>query len=86
MHPFTSPQIQGQRKYLMFHVSGQTYKFKALPFDLVMATLEFTKVVTEMKVMADSKGIRIHHYLDDWLLRAPCQETCLQHTESLLAR
>ena len=35
--------------------------------------------------MAQARGIRIHQYLDDWLLRAPCQETCLQHTRTLLA-
>ena len=35
--------------------------------------------------MAQARGIRIHQYLDDWLLRAPCPETCLQHTQTLLA-
>ena len=35
--------------------------------------------------MAQAKGIRNHQYLDDWLLRAPCQATCLQHTRTLLA-
>ena len=34
---------------------------------------------------AQARGIRIHQYLDDWLLRAPCQATCLQHTRTLLA-
>ena len=32
-----------------------------------------------------SQDIRIHQYLDDWLVRAPCRETCLQHTQILLA-
>ena len=35
--------------------------------------------------MAQAKGIRIHQYLDDWLLRVPSPETCLQHTQTLLA-
>ena len=35
--------------------------------------------------MAQAKGIRIHQYLDDWLLRAHSRETCLQHTQTLLA-
>ena len=35
--------------------------------------------------MAQSKGINIHQYLDNWLVRAPCQEICLQHTQTLLA-
>ena len=36
--------------------------------------------------MAQARGIRIHQYLEDWLLRAPCQATCLQHTRTLLAK
>ena len=35
--------------------------------------------------MAKARGIRIHQYLNDWWLRALCQETCLQHTQILLA-
>ena len=66
--------------------SQQTYQFTALHFGLATAPLEFTKVVKEMKLMAQTRGIRIHQYLDDWLLRAPCQETCRQHTQTLLAR
>ena len=74
---FHIPINQRSRKYLRFHLHGQTYQFTALP-------LEFTKVVKEVKLMAQAQGIRIHQYLDDWLLRAPCPETCLQHTQTLL--
>ena len=42
-------------------------------------------MVKEVKLIAQARGIRIHQYLDDWLLRAPCPETCLQHTQTLLA-
>ena len=35
--------------------------------------------------MAQARGIRIHQYLDDWLVRAPDQGTCLLHTQTLLA-
>ena len=35
--------------------------------------------------MAQSRGIRIHQYLDDWLIRAPTKESCHQGTQSLLA-
>ena len=45
---------------------------------------EFTKVVKEIKLIAQTKGIRMHQYLDDWVLRAPCPETCLRHTQTLL--
>ena len=34
--------------------------------------------------MATHKGIRIHQYLDDWLVRARSHQTCLQHTQTLV--
>ena len=82
---FQVPISQKSRKYLRFFLNNQTFQFTALPFGLATAPLEFTKVVKEVKLMAQAKGIRIHQYLDDWLLRAPCPETCLQHTQTLLA-
>ena len=33
--------------------------------------------------MAIQKGIRIHQYLDNWLVRAKSHQACLQHTEDL---
>ena len=71
-------------KYQRFHLNKVNYQFKALPFGLAMAPLEFTKVVKEVKLMAQARGIRIHQYLDNWLLRARCLATCLQHTRTLL--
>ena len=34
--------------------------------------------------MAIHKGIRIHQYLDDWLVRAGSYQICLQHTQELV--
>ena len=82
---FHIPIAQRSRKYLRFFLFNQTFQFTALPFGLATAPLEFTKVVKEVKLMAQAKGIRIHQYLDDWLLRAPSPEICLQHTQTLLA-
>ena len=81
---FYIPISHRSRKYLRFHIKGQTFQFTALPFGLSTAPLEFTKVVKEVKLMAQSQGIRIYQYLDDWLLRAPCREICLRHTQTLL--
>ena len=63
---------QRSQKYLRFFLYNQTFQFTALPFGLAMAPLEFTKVVKEVKLMAQSRGIQIHQYLDNRLLRAPC--------------
>ena len=34
--------------------------------------------------MAIHKGIRIHQYLDDWLVRARSHQICFQHTQDLV--
>ena len=73
------------RKFLRFHFQNQSYQFRALPFGLSTAPMEFTAVAKEVKLMAQSQGIRIHQYLDDWLIRAPTKESCHQGTQSLLA-
>ena len=35
--------------------------------------------------MVLQRGIRIHQYLDDWLVKATSHQTCLQHTQTLVA-
>ena len=35
--------------------------------------------------MAQNKGLIFHQYLEDWLLRATSHQTCLYHTQSLVA-
>ena len=72
------------RKYMHFLVQGRSYQFKALPFGLSTAPMEFTVVVKEVKLMALQRSIRIHQYLDDWLVRATSHQTCLQHTQTLV--
>ena len=69
---------------MCFHIQGQSYQFKALPFGLSTAPMEFTVVAKEVKLMALRQGIRIHQYLDDWLVRASTLHTCLQHTQTLV--
>ena len=81
---FHIPIQEQSRKYHRFHGQGQTYQFKALPFSLSTAPWEFTVVAKEVKLMAAHKGIRIHQYLDDWLVRAKYHRVCLQHTQDLV--
>ena len=79
---FHIPIQEQSRKCLRFQ--GQTYQFKALPFGLSRAPWEFTVAAKEVKLMAIHKGIRIHQYLDDWLVRARSHQVCLQHTQDLM--
>ena len=82
---FHIPIHPRSRKYMGFFLNKRAYQFTALPFGLAAAPLEFTKVVKEVKLMAQNRGIRIHQYLDDWLLRAPSREIGLCHTQVLLS-
>ena len=72
------------RKYMRFHIQGRSYQFKALPFGLSTAPMEFTVMAKEVKLMALQRGIRIYQYLDEWLVRARSHHTCLQHTQTLV--
>ena len=81
---FHIPIQEQSRKYLRFHIQGRTYQFKALPFGLSTAPMEFTVIAKEVKLMAAHQGIRIHQYLDDWLVRARSKQGCLHHTQILV--
>ena len=81
---FHIPIHSQSRKYMRFHLQGRSYQFKALPFGFSTAPMEFTVVTKEVKFMALQRGIRIHQYLDDWLVEASSHETCLQHTQTLV--
>ena len=81
---FHIPIHSQSRKYMRFHLQGRSYQSKALPFGLSTAPMEFTVVAKEVKLMALQRGIRIHQYLDDWLVRASSHDTCLQQTQTLM--
>ena len=69
------------RKYLRFAHRSQIYLFTSLPFGQAPAPQVFTMIVKEVKLMALSRGIRIHHYLDDWLIRAQSPEESVHNTK-----
>ena len=60
------------------------FQFRALPFGVATAPLEFTRIVKEVKLVAQARNLRIHQYLDDWLLWSPTKEQCLKDSENLV--
>ena len=82
---FHIPIHQKSQKLLRFHVGGRSFQFRALPFGIATAPLEFTQIAREVKLMLQNRGIRIHQYLDDWLLRAPTQQICMEQSKQLVA-
>ena len=47
--------------------------------------MESTTVVKEIDVIAQNKDIKMHQYLDDWLVTATPHQPCLQHSQTLVA-
>ena len=58
------------KKNLRFCHRSQVFQFTSLPFGLATAPQVFTMIVKEVKLMALSRGLRLHQYLDDWLIRS----------------
>ena len=82
---FHIPINRQSRKYLRFYVQGQSYQFKVLLFGLSTASMKFTVVVKEVRLLAQNKGIRIHQYLEDWWVRDTSHQACLKHIQILVA-
>ena len=68
----------------VFHVDKRTYQFKALHFGLATAPLEFMRIVKEVKLVLQSRGVQVHQYLDNWLLRANTRHQCQPQTKELI--
>ena len=78
------PIHPNSRKYLRFCYKSQVFQFTSLPFGLATAPQLFTMIVKEVKLMALSRGLRIHQYLDDWLIRSQSQEEAQVNTQAVV--
>ena len=67
----------------VFHRS-QVFQFTSLPFGLETAPQVLTMIVKEVKLMALSRGLRHHQYLDEWLIRSQSQEEAQVNTQAVV--
>ena len=65
------PIHPNSRKYLRFCYKAQVFQFTSLPFGLATAPQV-------------SRGLRIHQYLDDWLIRSQSQEESQRDTQAVV--
>ena len=72
------------RKNFRFVVAGIVYQFRVLPFGLSTAPREFTKTLAPVVQLLCSRGIQVHAYLDDWIIRASSQQQSLEHTQHVI--
>ena len=78
------PIHPNSRIYLRFCHKSQVFQFPSFPFGLATAPQVITMIVKEVKLMALTRGIRFHQYLDNWLIRAQSQEEKQVNTQSVV--
>ena len=81
---FQIPIHSDSCKHLRFVALNQGFQFKALCFGLSTAPQVFTRVMAPVSVLLHRQGIRMCHYLDDWLLLASSRPLVLQALETVL--
>ena len=83
-HLPTHPHPSNSRKYLRFCYKSQVFQFTSLPFGLATAPQVFIMIIKEVKLMALSRGLRIHQYRDDGLIRSQSQEEAQVNTQAVV--
>ena len=78
------PMHQAVRKYLRFVVNKKVYQFTCLPFGLATSPREFTKLLRPVVSLLRQQGVKLHVYLDDWLIRADTQEQAQLHAQTTI--
>ena len=74
----------GVSRILRFVACGKVYQFKVLCFGLSTAPQVFTRVMAPVSAFLHRTGIRLHRYLDDWLIQASFREQVLLALETVL--
>ena len=75
---------QAVRKYLRFVVNKKVYQFTCLPFGLATSQQEFTKLLRPVVSLLRQQGVKLHVYLDDWLIRADTPEEAQLHAQTTI--
>ena len=78
------PIHRDDRKWLRFHINGQAYRFKCLPFGLSTAPRVFTRVVGVVGAYLKRRGVNICLYLDDWLIYAESADRLRCHIQLVI--
>ena len=71
------------RRYLRFCHNGTTWQFTVLPFGLSMSPRVFTKILKPVLAFAHLHWVKLHMYIDDWLLNAGTHQEALEQTSWL---
>lgn len=72
------------RKYLRFQFKNRKYECICLPFGLTHAPQLFTKLIRKVLKLLRRQGIRIVHFIDDFLIAAQSLDQLRDHTEKFI--
>ena len=67
---FPCSNAPGRTEVFAFVVNKQVYHFTCLPFGLATSPREFTKLLRPVVALLRQRGVKLHVYLDDWLIHA----------------
>ena len=82
---FQIPIHRSSRKLLRFTSERTVYQFQTLCFGLSTAPQVFTMVFAVVSEWAHTHGIRLLHYLDNWLVLSSSEREAKQAVQSLLS-
>ena len=71
------------RRYLRFCHNGTSWQFTVLPFGLSTSPRVFTKILKPVLAYAHLHRVKLHMYLDDWLLNPGTHQEALEQTSWL---
>ena len=74
---------QNSIKYLQFCQNSQVFLFTSFFFGLATAPRLYNDY-EGVKLMALKRGVRLHQYLDNWLIRAPSQKEAQVNTQMVV--
>ena len=78
------PIHPNSRKYLKVLIQVPGVPVHLPPIRTSHSPQVFTMIVKEVKLMALSRGLRLHQYLDDWLIRSQSQEEAQVNTQAVV--
>ena len=81
LHVPVDPSFQ---PYLRIAIKDQVWQFRAMPFGLNIAPRTFTHLLAPVAAALRAQGIKIHRYLDDWLIRATSYQEANRHTSLVI--
>ena len=71
------------RRYLGFYHNGTAWQFTVLPFGLSTSSRVFTKILKPVLAYAHLHRVKLHMFLDDWLLNPGTHQEALEQTSWL---